>query len=184
MGYTHYWDFKDDKLAQKDFDKILKDVKVIEKYFAENDIISENAGGYHNDNFAKLDKNAVAYRGWAVGNDLEEVDAISLNGDKTKDLDHENLYFQVGENTWSFCKTARKPYDLIVTLVLMSIKYNVRSTKVSSDGDNEDWEHAFRLFGTIFPKRKVYFKFNERGGLKIISAKKATEQLLTKGVAI
>jgi hypothetical protein len=184
MGYTHYWDFKNNNLEQKDFDKILKDVKVIDKYFQDNDIISENAGCIFDDVFVKLEGNSVAYRGWLVGNELEEIDAISLNGVEEGGLSHENLFFKVGENTWNFCKTARKPYDLIVTLVLMTIKYKVRGTNISSDGGNEDWEHAFKLYETIFPKRKVFFKFNEKGDLKIINAKKATEQLLTKGVAI
>lgn len=189
MGYTHYWDFKNNNLDEKDFNKIVKDVKVIEKYFKDNDIISKNAGGYNDDNFAKLDKDSVAYKGWVVGNEVEEIEAISLNGDKSKDLDHENLYIQVGENTWCFCKTARKPYDLIITLVLLSVKFNVRSTKISSDGDNEDWEHAFELFNTIFPKRKVFFRFKDYvsgsktldGSLEILNAKKITEKLLTTG---
>jgi hypothetical protein len=189
MGYTHYWGFKDETLKQEDFDKIVKDVKVIEKYFKENDIVSRNAGGYHKDNFAKLDKNSVSYRGWIVGKEIEEIEAISVNGDKEKELDHENLYIQVGENTWTFCKTARKPYDLIVTLILLSVKFHTRSTRVSSDGENEDWQHAFELFNVIFPKRNTFFNFKEYvsgsktldGSLQILNRKKVSEKLLTTG---
>ena len=163
MGFSHYWRFKDSNLPKDKFDKIVKDVKVIEKYFKENKVISKNA--YCNskarvrlaDGLGEGD--GVNYTVHLQDNKISEYQSFAFNG--VGDLSHETFSINEGLNEWNFCKTARKPYDLAVCLVLLSIKYHVRSARITSDGDNDDWQHSFELFKTLFPKRNVSFKFKD-----------------------
>lgn len=40
---------------------------------------------------------------------------------------------------FAFCKTAYRPYDLIVTAVLVAFKHHFPEIRVSSDGKEKDW---------------------------------------------
>ena len=55
-----------------------------------------------------------------------------------------------------FCKTNRKPYDIMVQLSMLRLKHHFPETKISSDGDSEDWKNGRKLykkiFGTAAPK--------------------------------
>jgi len=55
---------------------------------------------------------------------------------------------------FNFCKTARKPYDLAVGLVLLVAKnHSPNSIRVSSDGDWEsDWKEIRDSYNEIFKK--------------------------------
>jgi hypothetical protein len=163
MGFTHYWSFKDDNLPKDKFDKIVKDVEVIEKYFNENDIVSKNADCSFGEP-VKLanglgENNGVSYSVTLQDGNKTDFHSFAFNG--VGELSHETFSLNEGLNEWNFCKTARKPYDLAVCLVLLSVKYHVRSARVSSDGDNKDWQHSFELYKTLFPKRNVSFKFKD-----------------------
>ena len=131
MGYTHYWDIKKDNLSANAFKKIKKDVDLI--LVALGDMINFD---YNCDN-----------------------SVIDFNG--KFDEAHENFYLQKGINKWSFCKTARKPYDLAVCLALLCLKYHVEDSNVSSDGDNEEWAKPINLFKQLFPERVVTFDMSE-----------------------
>lgn len=91
-----------------------------------------------------------------------------FNGDEKQGLDHETFaikwYAHQGKAD-DFCKTARKPYDLLVCFSLLAFKAAFHDYKVfhfSSDGDNSDWEEAKDLFtritgsfvGQIFPEKQ------------------------------
>ena len=54
-----------------------------------------------------------------------------------------------GNSDFNFCKTARKPYDLMVCACLIALKYCVPHVKVNSDGEAEDWEEAFKFFNEV-----------------------------------
>ena len=159
MGYTHYWRFKNNTLSQTAMNKIAKDMRVIEKALSKGDVISETAGG-------SFDCSPVIlgdYGGNSVGvvyhgNSTNTIE-FGFNG--MGELSHETFALNVGENEWFFCKTSRKPYDLAVCLILLSVKYHLKSAKISSDGDNEDWEPAFEMFNELFPNRNMSFRFKE-----------------------
>lgn len=80
-----------------------------------------------------------------------------------QDLGHETFVLQrkqwrdkYGENTgntlFSFCKTARKPYDLMVTACLILYKYYFKQdVEIGSDGDEEDWREAFLFIADTLP---------------------------------
>ena len=152
MGYTHYWSLKDSTISQKNFDKVLKDVKKIENALEHTEEKLFDGVGR---------KLGVCYTG-SESNGKFEADGFLFNGNSAEGEDHETMSLHVGENDWSFCKTARKPYDIAVCMVLLSLKYHVRSTNVSSDGDGsqDEWGQAFDLWKTIF-NRSVSFKFKE-----------------------
>ena len=179
MGYTHYWSLKDSTLSQKNFNKVLKDIQKIENYIKENKIRND----FYTDDKVNLfsgngEGKGIYYDGGMLGGKFE-CTAFYMNGDASKGLDYETFSFTVGENEWNFCKTARKPYDIAVCMILLSLKYHVRSTKVTSDGDGEqdEWGQAFDLWKVIFG-RSVDFKFKEwesgnnklDGSLSIISS--------------
>ena len=60
---------------------------------------------------------------------------IRFNG--KGDAGHETLYLARPDDDWSFCKTARKPYDVAVVAFLCFLGH--LGCAVSSDGDADDW---------------------------------------------
>lgn len=65
-------------------------------------------------------------------------------GHETMRLDPSNVGFQ-------FCKTATKPYDLAVCLVLLIAHQHAPGVwNVRSDGDGEDWKAAAKAFNDLF----------------------------------
>ena len=73
------------------------------------------------------------------------------------------LSFEVGLNEERCCKTAYKPYDMVVTAIL------IRATQllgreymegngckeISSDGDWDEWVSGRRLVKRVFPEDEV-----------------------------
>ena len=69
---------------------------------------------------------------------------------------HETLYISIDEFDWSFCKTARKPYDLLVCACLIAT-HEILGYDVSSDGDLEDWKPAINFyFKTVYDFSDTY----------------------------
>lgn len=56
------------------------------------------------------------------------------------------------KESFDFCKTARKPYDLAVCLVLLSMKRHApKSVSLSSDGDwDAEWTEARGIYKELF----------------------------------
>lgn len=67
------------------------------------------------------------------------ADVIAFNGPGEEG--DETFWFQREPDDFQFCKTASKPYDLIVTAILMvSHKHAPDALRISSDGGAEDWK--------------------------------------------
>ncbi len=91
---------------------------------------------------------------------------IWFNGDEKTEMDHETFgikWYPEGGIDKGFCKTNRKPYDVLVCVALIALDHCFDNKKVftfSSDGDNEEWDTASDVFhkitgfyvGTIFPE--------------------------------
>ena len=121
MGYTHYWRLKKD--CKKLSIRCVNDIKtILEKH---KDIIQ-----YESD----VKKKAV----------IKDT-LIRFNG--IKEEGHETFYFQVPPKAesyqkfdekgflFNFCKTARKPYDIVVCKVLLILKAELGKKMIlSSDG--------------------------------------------------
>lgn len=74
------------------------------------------------------------------GNGSPEIttDDIALNGDETKGEDHESFILRRKAESFTFCKTGRKPYDAVVVSVLAAaVKIAPDAIKASSDGGDE-----------------------------------------------
>ena len=139
MGYTHYWKLNH-KVTKRGFNKIVEDVKRIEAFLLEKqdlklyDLSGDEEGILYTDEF------------------------FGFNGDASKGEEHETFAFEIGQSKSDFCKTARKPYDIAVCLCLLTIKFHLKETEISSDGD-EEWIPIFETYKEIFPDRGS-FRFN------------------------
>ena len=83
--------------------------------------------------------------------DIEGVinnEAINLNG--VGEESHEAFLFNKTNNEWVFCKTAQKPYDKVVTSILILAKYLFPTMYLRSDGNWEEWREGRELFKEVF----------------------------------
>ena len=139
MGYTHYWNFN----AQTD------DAEVIRRKFKR----ASSAIAY----FAKFIKTQDKFAlrgGLGVGNPMINESEIWFNGDSEKGEDHKTFNIRWrdflkhnGNKIDGFCKTDRKPYDLMVCFCLLLLAETFKSGfTFSSDGDKEDWKEAVQIY--------------------------------------
>lgn len=125
MGYTHYWDFKKEvkgfnpEPLKKDIDTIFNEHKDIITY--EYDI--------NKPPLCKVEGENIIIRFNGIGDD-----------------GHETFYFSSKEVTdFTFCKTARKLYDVVVCKVLTTLKEHYGdSFNVKSDGFSNVQPFGFR----------------------------------------
>lgn len=129
MGYTHYW-----------YQKPGLDVETFMGFGVDVEKIVRNCGVELREEFNLKTKPVI--------NELE----IRFNG--VAGDGHETFFFQRDKlgrpdqqgEAFSFCKTAQKPYDVAVCAVLIAAKAWFGSDiKVSSDGDEQDWEDGLEL---------------------------------------
>ena len=62
---------------------------------------------------------------------------------------HENFIINREGLTWNFCKTNGKPYDAVVTAVLILARYTFPDFYLSSDGAWKEWEDGRDLFTRV-----------------------------------
>ena len=136
MGYTHY--NRDVNFTNVSWEKLCKDVRKLLKNLPESVEIQRDCG------FRLISKSSIVFNG--VGEDHHETFILAKN-----------------INAFSFCKTARKPYDLAVCGVLMLASVHATSGEISSDGINaahgqwpdnvdQEWKDAWKHFHSIFPE--------------------------------
>jgi hypothetical protein len=124
MGYTHYWTL-DKPITQDFFESIRDRVKEIVETAREAGIPMET-------DFA--------------------IDHVAINGQA--EGAHETFSIYVEDNDFNFCKTAEKPYDAVVTAILILLKKELGdSIKIKSDGTWDDWEGGRLLFETVFDEQ-------------------------------
>jgi len=129
---------------------------------------SDTAGGW-------ASEEKIEIRGWdGSGEPQFTDDTIGFNGNEHQMVDGEeqNLSHETFRldrtyhpESWErpekeggygqFCKTARKPYDLLVCGVLILLKYYFPKSEVSSDGNYEDWKAARIWYQVTFPDRQL-----------------------------
>jgi hypothetical protein len=142
MGYTHYWTPKNSTKEQ--FKKFSNTCKELHKNLPDT---TDTAGGYHSDDEVKI------CGGDGKGKPKFTSKEVCFNGDGKNDLDHETFYIALDYFDWTFCKTARKPYDLLVCACLLAAR-DILKFDVSSDGDFEDWKPAIDFYvDTIYTEK-------------------------------
>ncbi len=127
MGFTQYTNSKStEKLPQARWDMFIEAVKHVH---------------------AELPQDIKICGGQGDGEPVFDSEQIWFNGDAEQDLDHETFALTITPQTFNFCKTARKPYDLLVcaSLLLYWHFFKEHGVTISSDGDLEDWQPAIDL---------------------------------------
>lgn len=164
MGYTHYWEYKPNNMENSDelrskFSKATSRIKKIHSFLKKNPFIHKgNAGGYY-------DKNPCVLRGgFGTGKPVINESELWFNGDAKSQTDHETFHIVWFEQKeFNFCKTARKPYDLMVSLCLLVLKDTFNDKDVfsfSSDGDEKDWELANKVYA--YMKNRQFKNLSEK----------------------
>lgn len=69
---------------------------------------------------------------------------IALNGSRALGQEYES--FVLPTDGFGFCKTAHRPYDAVVTAILVSAIVNKISEGISSDGTYADWKDGIALY--------------------------------------
>jgi hypothetical protein len=122
MGYTHYWAFQEQPTKEK-FAEFLEGVKQIVA-------TAEEAG-------------------IEIGEQKYESDYVSFNGVGTGA--HETFYIELPSYDDGFCKTAQKPYDMVVTAsLILAKKIFGADISIKSDGKWTDWESGQLLYESVY----------------------------------
>ena len=116
MGYTHYWYFKKQP-TKASYEAVLKECNFICRSY------SKQFGGLS---------------GYSA-HSTKDYEGLLVNG--SGENAHEHLVFRKYSefDSTNFCKTARKPYDIVVTACLALIAKRLPSIQITSDGDAKDW---------------------------------------------
>lgn len=166
MGYTHYWTYNPNAIEnteelRKKFLQAVCWIDQAHKMIKKDKFIHKGqAGGFYDDTPCRIKG------GLGEGRPMINESQIWFNGDAKTGMDHETFsiqWYPSGGIDKGFCKTARKPYDLLVCVSLLAFKKAFDDYKVfhfSSDGDNSEWETAKDVFtrivgsfdGEIFPE--------------------------------
>jgi len=139
MGYTHYWTPK--PISAADWVNVQED-------FANLTITAKREG-------IKLgDGNGQGI------NPINGADFIAFNG-RGEAESHETAWFDREGEEWSFCKTAQKPYDTVVTasLVYLAARHGY---VVTTDGEAVDWLPGVKLARKAFGG-SIVVRVNDEG---------------------
>jgi hypothetical protein len=138
VGYTHYW-YRDKKTLEG-FDRFAEDCRKIIESVGEDIPLA-----YEYDRAKKapaINTKVVRFNG--IGEEGHETFYVP----KTWTANYEGQ--SKGEDGWfAFCKTARKPYDKIVVACLIAMRHNCPGVKISSDGEDADWNAGRQLCQTV-----------------------------------
>lgn len=129
MGYTHYWYLNVNAEEGDRFHQAIVDMATIVTANSQREILA----------------------GWdGEGNPEIDSDKISFNGKEPDDYETFDFHrFELGKD-FNFCKTAQKPYDVVVTACLaVAAEVIGDGIEVSSDGNGEDWEEGARLASKV-----------------------------------
>ena len=147
MGYTHY--LTHTEVTKEVWSKILKDCRKLYKNMPQH---TDTAGGYSAEDVLQLG----TWDGQKPLKTLGDKNIISFNG-YPDPLDHETfLLHREGSGGFAFCKTQRKPYDLMVCACLIVYCFHSRETMdLGSDGEWDDWAPAMTFVEEVLGAQYV-----------------------------
>jgi hypothetical protein len=134
MGYTHYFD-RPAILDPETYQAWAGEVKSLRDKLPRDIIIAD---GHREESPAEFSSEAV----WFNGLEDEGHETFYVPQVMDDDTETSGLIF-------NFCKTARKPYDLLVGAALLSLKHYFPQVRVSSDGDAEDWKEIVAFYEEV-----------------------------------
>ena len=179
MGYTHYWRQKRDvtntewEMILTGFKKVVKTLpRVCATKIAGADYVKSMIGSNTAEGGEAIEIQPEYDCGWTSffehpSNKPEEL-YIAFNG--VGENSHETFVLSksLGENDFNFCKTNGKPYDSVVTAMLVIMKGCAKDAfEISSDRDEQDWLGGVNLVATAL-KKPTKICFNSEGNLTIL----------------
>jgi len=140
MGYTHYYNLKS-KASKKKWNEFVGECNILHNSL-DHVAIKDGSG----------DTNTKP---------IFNTEAVCFNGDEVDDLCHETFYLDQNSTEFNFCKTARKPYDLMVMACLIAANKTM-GLLFKSDGFNNDGTVDQEMIDginfyneTVKPKNKI-----------------------------
>jgi hypothetical protein len=141
MGYTNYY-YQKKNLTQKQWEKVCLETFQILDYCKGKKI--------------ELAFECDVPKPPEVSNDMIRFNGVNNEGHETfiffKKKPEVQAFQTDSKEYFYFCKTARKPYDLAVCLVLLSLANHApKSVTLGSDGDwDVEWTEARRVYKELF----------------------------------
>ncbi len=146
MGYTHWWKFNIPIVSAEAFEAIAADVSAL------RDAAYESRGVR-----TEFDLDAEAREFVLNGVEGEYADDLVFRAGPVLEGDR----FSRDANKF-FCKTARRPYDIVVAATWIALKHHFGDDIVlDSDGrlEEPEWSAAFELYHSVFPDRPAPVDF-------------------------
>ena len=135
MGYTHYWYRNSGEVTTEQWQQICRD------FTAMKNVLEKTKGVEVR---FEYDQDIQPF----VGMEYIRFNGIGEDGHETMVLERDPTNRgNLTDRPFSFCKTAYKPYDALVTALLISAEANAPGAwEIRSDGDLPDWEQGFTLY--------------------------------------
>jgi hypothetical protein len=132
MGYTHSWNRDESLMFPEDSREFYAEFT---RYAVQIIQTAEQQG------IELADPTGEHLGAWRV-----DGESVRLNG--YGENSHESFVWEkVCPEQYDFCKTNRKPYDVVVTALLLAVQEAYGSAvTISSDGSPSEWEDGLRLF--------------------------------------
>ena len=152
MGYTHYYEYSPEAITPEQAYSLCMDVKTL---IEASDV---PVVGWDGEKMTEPEVNPegrIAFNG--VGADAHESFVIDFTAPQKPEQDDRygayayEQFIRLGRRRWQCCKTARKPYDEIVTATLLAAKERLGDQfDVSSDGYWSEWADGRVLCAGVF----------------------------------
>lgn len=143
MGYTHYWTQKADIPADV-WAEIKDAAHRITLHASKSRITLVDGMGDDPNTKPEITDELIAFNG--LGDDSHESFWV-----EAKQADNSAWG---GEAGWVFCKTAQKPYDIVVTALLCYLEsVHPDYFVVTSDGDLSDWQPGLAFAVAALPEK-------------------------------
>lgn len=158
MGYTHYWRIDLNVVTAGQFKRLGIDARRLFDVAAEQGV----PVAYESDDErpAAIGEGVIRFNG--VGDDGYETfyfDATPNTPPPDDSSNYDTWQYEstrdAGNRRFGFCKTARQPYDAVVTAFLIRAKVILgEGVRVTSDGDyTRDWADGARLYRRAYDER-------------------------------
>lgn len=159
MAYTHYWTYTSNH-TKEDFADFVADANLIIKRM--NKFVPNR--GVSDTSFSGFRIRLGGSQDWANPEKEMPFKASDLSifmegkyktwnknhSEYLYDMGHETFYLSYEDNDeFTFCKTARKPYDLAVQTILIRGQH-LGILRFKSDGDLNEWGAAYATYLRIF----------------------------------
>jgi len=148
MGYTHYWDTNSIQgQAQQQEKSFKRAITQCQKIIQ----------GYNTSLKSQDPKHYARLAGYSAHAQINQYGGLSINGVQEEGHESFDIREHFNQNTeGDFCKTAQKPYDVVVVACLATLKHYLKEGfNVSSDGDAADWADGVKLANKILGLKSI-----------------------------